>query len=70
MFYKKNKGYIGLTQTGLKDFARTPAPSYIERLDDARVASLVFFKDNICATRINEEKTLKIKFQPPGDRSS
>ena len=29
---------------------------YIEMLNDARVASLVFFKDNICTSRINKEK--------------
>ena len=28
-------------------------------LNDARVASLGFFKDNICTTRINNEKSLK-----------
>ena len=32
-------------------------------LNDARVASLIFFKDNICTTRINKEKKFKIKFQ-------
>ena len=32
-------------------------------LNDARVASLGFFKDNICSTRINKEKKFKIKFQ-------
>ena len=36
---------------------------YIEMLNDARVASLAFFKDNICTTRINKEKKFKIKFQ-------
>ena len=36
---------------------------YIEMLNDARVASLVFFKDNICTTRIHKEKKFKIKFQ-------
>ena len=36
---------------------------YIEMLNDARVASLGFFKDNICTTRINKEKMFKIKFQ-------
>ena len=36
---------------------------YIEMLHDARVASLGFFKDNICTTRINKEKKFKIKFQ-------
>ena len=36
---------------------------YIEMLNDARVASLGFFKDNICTTRINKEKNFKIKFQ-------
>ena len=36
---------------------------YIEMLNDARVASLGFFKDNICTTRINKEKKFKIKFQ-------
>ena len=38
---------------------------YIEMLNDARVASLGFFKDNICTTRINKEKKFKIKFQVP-----
>ena len=32
-------------------------------LNDARVASLGFFKDNICTTGINKEKKFKIKFQ-------
>ena len=32
-------------------------------LNDARVASLGFFKDNVCTTRINKEKKIKIKFQ-------
>ena len=32
-------------------------------LNDARVASLGFFKDNICTTRINKEKKFKMKFQ-------
>ena len=32
-------------------------------LNDARVASLGFFKDNIYSTRINNEKKFKIKFQ-------
>ena len=32
-------------------------------LNDARVASLGFFKDNICTTRIYKEKKFKIKFQ-------
>ena len=36
---------------------------YIEMLNDARVASLEFFKDNVCTTRINKEKKFKIKFQ-------
>ena len=36
---------------------------YIEMLNDARVASFGFFKDNICTTRINKEKKFKIKFQ-------
>ena len=36
---------------------------YIEMLSDARVASLSFFKDNVCTTKINKEKKLKIKFQ-------
>ena len=36
---------------------------YIEMLNDARVASLGFLKDNICTTRINKEKKFKIKFQ-------
>ena len=38
---------------------------YIEMLNDARVASLGFFKDNVCTTRINKEKKFKIKFQVP-----
>ena len=32
-------------------------------LNDAKVASLGFFKDNVCTTRINKEKKFKIKFQ-------
>ena len=32
-------------------------------LNDAGVASLGFFKDNVCTTRINKEKKFKIKFQ-------
>ena len=36
---------------------------YIETLNDARVASLGFAKDNVCTTRINKEKNFKIKFQ-------
>ena len=36
---------------------------YIKTLNDARVASLGFFKDNVCTTRINKEKNFKIKFQ-------
>ena len=32
-------------------------------LNDARVASLGFIKENICTTRINKEKNFKIKFQ-------
>ena len=36
---------------------------YIEMLNDARVASLGFFKENVCTTRINKEKKFKIKFQ-------
>ena len=32
-------------------------------LNDARVASLGLFKDNICTTRINKEKKFKTKFQ-------
>ena len=32
-------------------------------LNDARVASLGFFKDNVCTARINKEKKFKIKFQ-------
>ena len=36
---------------------------YIEMLNDARVASLGFFKDKVCTTRINKEKKFKIKFQ-------
>ena len=35
---------------------------YIKMLNDARVASLGFFKDNVCTTRINKEKKFKIKF--------
>ena len=38
---------------------------YIEMLNDARVASLGFFKDKVCTTRINKEKKFKIKFQVP-----
>ena len=38
---------------------------YIEMLNDARVASLGFFKDNVCTTRISKEKKFKIKFQVP-----
>ena len=38
---------------------------YIEMLNDARVASLGFFKDNICTTRIKKKKKVKIKFQVP-----
>ena len=33
---------------------------YIELLNDARVASLGFFKDNVYTTRINKEKKFKI----------
>ena len=36
-----------------------------EMLNDARVASLGFFKDNVCTTRINKEKTLKSSSGPP-----
>ena len=36
---------------------------YIEMLNYARVASLGFFKDNVCTTRINKEKKIKIKFK-------
>ena len=36
---------------------------YIEMLYDARVASLGFFKDNVCTTIIKKEKKCKIKFQ-------
>ena len=36
---------------------------YMEMLNDARVASFGFFKENICTTRINKEKKFKIKFQ-------
>ena len=36
---------------------------YIEMLNDTRVASLGFFKDNVCTTGINKEKKFKIKFQ-------
>ena len=32
---------------------------YIEMLNDARVASLEFFKDNVCTTRIHKEKKFK-----------
>ena len=32
---------------------------YIEMLNDARVASSGFFKDNVCTTRINKEKQFK-----------
>ena len=32
-------------------------------LNDVRVASLGFFKDNVCTTRIHREKKFKIKFQ-------
>ena len=35
----------------------------MEMLNDARVASFGFFKENICTTRINKEKKFKIKFQ-------
>ena len=38
---------------------------YIEMLNDARMASLGFSKDNVCTTRINKEKKFKIKFQVP-----
>ena len=34
-----------------------------ETLNDARVASLGFFKDNVYSTRISKEKKFKIKFQ-------
>ena len=37
---------------------------YIEIINDARVASLGFFKDNVCTTRINKEK--KVYNQVPG----
>ena len=33
---------------------------YNEMLNDARVASLGFFKDNVCSTRINKEKKFKM----------
>ena len=36
---------------------------YIEMLNGAKVASLGFFRDNICTTRIHKEKKFKIKFQ-------
>ena len=36
---------------------------YIVMLNDARVASLEFFKDNVCTTKINKEQKFKIKFQ-------
>ena len=36
---------------------------YIEMLNDPRVTSLRFFNDNICSTRIKNEKKFKIKFQ-------
>ena len=32
-------------------------------LNDARVASLGFFKDHVCSTRIYKEKKFKIEFQ-------
>ena len=32
-------------------------------LNDTRVASLGFFKDKVCTTRIKKEKKFKIKFQ-------
>ena len=32
-------------------------------LNDARVASLEFFKDNVCTTKIHKENKFKIKFQ-------
>ena len=32
-------------------------------LNDARVASLGFFKDKVCTTRVNKENKFKIKFQ-------
>ena len=32
-------------------------------LYDARVASLEFFMNNVCTTRIKKEKKFKIKFQ-------
>ena len=38
---------------------------YIEMLNDARVASLGFFKNSVCTTRINKEKKIKLKFQVP-----
>ena len=36
---------------------------YIEMLNDARVASLGIFRDNVYTTRINKEKKFKIKFK-------
>ena len=36
---------------------------YIEKLNDTRVASLGFFKDSVCTTRINKEIKFKIKFK-------
>ena len=36
---------------------------YIEMLNDAKVASLGSYKDNICTTRINKENKFKIRFQ-------
>ena len=36
---------------------------YNKMLNNARVASLGFFKVNVCTTRINKEKNFKIKFQ-------
>ena len=38
---------------------------YIEMLNDARVASLRFFKDNVCTTRINQEKSSRSSQNSP-----
>ena len=37
---------------------------YFEILNDARVASLGFFKDNVCTTRINKEKKNQVPDPP------
>ena len=36
---------------------------YIEMLNDARMASLGFFKNNVCSPESTKEKNFKIKFQ-------